>query len=225
MRRRRRHATAASLDALLDGARDDGTALARVLAAARAPANPRETTGLDAARTAFIGAANAPRPARPKRHGGTRSVAGRLVALKAIAAVSGASLIGGVAYAASSTNLLNHPSGHHPGHHRSAASSESAPAPSASVRHHRQQPIDEPKPTTANHPANHRQHSASARPTRRGSVAVTPSGPASHNPPVAPTHKPTPTPLRHAKTTPPQKPTRPPGKPSVHPSAANTHRP
>lgn len=98
---RHRHPVPSSLDALLDG-HDDGTALARLLGAARAPDTQREVAGLDAARAAFIRGVelwDAPARKRP---------VGRLLAVKVAAAVSGVSLIGGVAYATTSSGLLDH---------------------------------------------------------------------------------------------------------------------
>jgi hypothetical protein len=96
---------------LLDEEAFDGTALSRVLAAARAPARPDELVGLESARVAFLERTAAQRHRAARGSSGARSLAGRLIAAKAIAALSGATLIGGVAYAASSGVLTSTPSG------------------------------------------------------------------------------------------------------------------
>jgi hypothetical protein len=120
----------AVLEQLLEGAVDDGTALAGVLAAAQAAGTPAELTGLDAARAAFVAThvaeAALPRPSVAKLPAVTRTTAGRLLALKAIAAVSGATLVGGVAYAASGARLLGG-SHHTPAQHTSGVPGSSAP--------------------------------------------------------------------------------------------------
>jgi hypothetical protein len=111
----------ASVENLLAGDVTDGSAISRVLAAARAPGTPEEVAGLEAARSTFVLATLAsPRPPINIRPALTRTTAVRLLTLKAIAAVSGATLIGGVAYAASNTALLggsppNHQPAHQPG--------------------------------------------------------------------------------------------------------------
>src|SRR5437667_1342965 len=118
---RPRRPGSASLDALLDGDRDDGTPVARVLTAARVPGTPAELARLDSARAAFLGVRRgAHRSAVPAA---TRTAAGRLLVLKAIAALSGATLVGGVAYAATNTHLLGGGSHNKPGQHQSAAPS------------------------------------------------------------------------------------------------------
>jgi hypothetical protein len=105
--RRRPRLTSASLEELLDGGRVSDAALSRVVTAARAPATPDELAGLDAAQSAFHRSSQAwgrrPISSVPAA---TRTAAGRLLAVKAIAAVGGASLIGGAAYAATNTPLL-----------------------------------------------------------------------------------------------------------------------
>jgi hypothetical protein len=110
---------------LLDDEVLDETRLNQVLSAARRPAEQHELGGLSAARSAFVSTYTPALSAR--RAPGARplprtSVAARLLALKAAAVVSGATLIGGVAFAASNSGLLDL----HPSHQRQN------PAPQAS---------------------------------------------------------------------------------------------
>ena len=113
MTRQARHGSA-GLDLLLDEDIVDGTRLSRVLSAARQPTQAEELTGLTAARAAFVSTYNPPPTLRAGagRRAGSHTVAGRLFALKAAAAVSGVTLIGGVALAATHANLLSN-STHH----------------------------------------------------------------------------------------------------------------
>jgi hypothetical protein len=112
---RRQRAAEDRFESLLDGRHPDDSALARVLSAASAPGTADELAGLAAARAAFV-MAQQPRDKRAAvgLPGATRSAAGRLFVLKAVAAVSGATLVGGVAYAATGAHLL----GGGPEHHR-----------------------------------------------------------------------------------------------------------
>jgi hypothetical protein len=102
---------------LLDGGHGDD-ALSHVMAAATAPGTHSELLGLAVAHSAFLAEqATTAAPARaPARHrpAATRTVAGRLLAAKAVAAVSGITLIGGVAYAATTTSLFRSPASDHP---------------------------------------------------------------------------------------------------------------
>ena len=104
MRRSRAH-----LDDLLDGRITPGDPLADLVAAVRAPANPTELAGLDAALVAFASAASVA-PAPEEKVSMLKSVAGRLLALKILAVVAGTAAAGGVAYAAVS-DTMNTPHG------------------------------------------------------------------------------------------------------------------
>src|SRR5437763_6068037 len=117
--RRRSRLNSASLENHLDGGRVADTPLARVLSAARAPALPDELAGLPAARTAFVQARHgAPRHPRAGLPAASRTAAGRLLAIKAVAALGGATLIGGVAYA-SNVGILGGSSPQKPSQHTS----------------------------------------------------------------------------------------------------------
>jgi hypothetical protein len=106
----------ASLEDLLDADVSDGSALSRVLSAARAPGTSEEMAGLGTAMSAFyVTGPASPRPPMPTRSVTTRTVTGRWIALKALAALSGASLIGGAAYAATNAGFLDNLSPHKPG--------------------------------------------------------------------------------------------------------------
>jgi hypothetical protein len=123
MRRNQRHLSAAALERLLEGDVSDASPLSRTLAAARAPGAPHEVAGLEAARSAFVLSSLAPSRSRATLRPATAtSAAGRLVALKILAAVSGSSLIGGAAYAAASGGLITDSTQHHrsPAHHGTA---------------------------------------------------------------------------------------------------------
>jgi hypothetical protein len=220
--RRRPRFSSASLDALLDGDCDDGTALARVLIAAGAPGTPQELAGLDAARAAFVRAAPAPsRPPMTPLSAATRTAAGRLLAVKAIAAVSGATLIGGVAYAATSTHLLGGRSPHHRQQQPAPTSGSGLASwdPAAHRSGGRQQPTTV-RQSRAYRSTDHPQPGRATTPEKGHENRATPSAHASHNPPNAPppssrTHRPSSTPTTapattgHARTTPPQVPTDP----------------
>lgn len=106
-------------DSLLAG-RDDGSELGRLLAAARGPAAADELTGLGPALAAFRDAsASAAAATRVRR-------ARRWLVLKVLAVASGASLAGGVAYAATNGGLLG---GAEPAqlHHRVSQSASADP--------------------------------------------------------------------------------------------------
>jgi hypothetical protein len=207
---RRVRAGSAAAERLLDGDVADASALSRVLAAARAPGRPEEVAGLDAARAAFMRAMpTASRPPASHRPTAPRTAVGRLLTLKAIAAVGGATLAGGAAYAASTGGLLGGPSGDRPGHHAPASPSDSW------------NPIG---PTAgAGGSTGHLQPTASLHNSKGKSAAS--SARAGHNPPNAPASSastrrpsstPTPTPTGHARTTPPEVPSNPAGTHSVH---------
>jgi hypothetical protein len=110
------HNTVDRYELLLDGG-PGSDALSHVLAAVTAAGTQDELLGLPAARSAFL-AAQAPTaaPARAttarRRPAASRTVAGRLLAAKAVAAVSGITLVGGVAYAATTTSIF-HPAPRH----------------------------------------------------------------------------------------------------------------
>ena len=124
MTRHARHGSA-GLELLLDDEVLEDTRLSRVLSAARAPAQAEELAGLVAARTAFASTFTAPLATRVPANR-PKALAGRLIALKAIAAVSGATLVGGVAFAASHSNLLRSPA-----HHQHNQQAPQGPQPGA----------------------------------------------------------------------------------------------
>jgi hypothetical protein len=197
---------------LLNGSRPDDSALSALLDAARAPGTREEMAGLPAARTAFMSVPYVrARPAASvsRLPAATRTAAGRLLALKFVAAVSGVTLVGGAAYAATGAKLLG--GGSSP--HKHAVSS-SAPAP---VHHHGgggiyPAPVGAPPPTpgqpqprTTNGAGGPRGKSSLARSEHPPSNPATPHGqsktprppathtsgpPSSHTP--GPRHTPTP---------------------------------
>src|SRR4051812_10814358 len=124
MRRSRAH-----LDDLLDGQVAAGDPLAGLVAAVRAPAQPSELAGLDAALVAFASAASVA-PAPEEKIPMLKSVAGRLLALKILAVVAGTAAAGGVAYAAVSDTVTS-PHGNsaaasdHPSDHPTEGSDDS----------------------------------------------------------------------------------------------------
>jgi hypothetical protein len=97
LRRSRAH-----LDDLLEGPNAHDP-VARLLAAASAPAQPGELVGLESAVAAFAAAPTGPVPLEEKIPMLTQ-VAGRLAAVKVLAVVAGAAATGGVAFAAVSNN-------------------------------------------------------------------------------------------------------------------------
>lgn len=205
---RRRSEAEDGFEDLLDGRATRGSALAGVLSAARAPGTPDELGGLSTARTAFLTA----QQAHPKRGaaasglpGATRSAAGRLLVLKAVAAVSGATLVGGVAYAATGAHLLGGDTDHRV---HSPATSPQAPAhyrPGVTSRYPTQGGVGNgTRPSS--HPADSRSSAAGSRGPAQPHSA-NPSGP---HKPASPgsTHTPNP----HSSDS-----------PSPHPS--HSHRP
>jgi len=121
LRRSRAH-----LDDLLDGRVTSGDPLADLVAAVRAPAQPSELAGLDAALAAFASAASvAPTP--EEKTPMLKSVVGRALALKILALVAGTAAAGGVAYAAVSDTIDNPSNG--------AAHGKSALAPGQTKSH------------------------------------------------------------------------------------------
>lgn len=101
---RRRH----SLDRLLDTDEADRTPLGRLLAAARGPGTEEEVAGLaDASRAFYLAGPGTRRSPVPARRVGARASAKRWLAVRAIAGIAGVSLLGGVAYAATNTGLLD----------------------------------------------------------------------------------------------------------------------
>jgi hypothetical protein len=103
---RRRFRAGDPFEDLLDGRPSDDSALFELLTAARAPGTRHDMLGLPAAREAFLDVRRQRRGSTRRLPAATRTAARRLVTLKAMAAVSGATMIGGVAYAASEANLL-----------------------------------------------------------------------------------------------------------------------
>lgn len=127
MSRRHRFGSGRRYEELLDGARSDDSALSAVLDAARAPATRTELSGLSTARNAFMSVPyvrTRPAASVSRLPAATRSAAGRLLALKLVAALSGISLVGGAAFAASGTDLLG---GTSPRHHSPAGPVPTAP--------------------------------------------------------------------------------------------------
>lgn len=208
------------LERLLDEEAFDGTALSRVLAAARAPARPDELAGLESARLAFRQQVATPRHRVASSRGrapastGARTLAGRLLAAKAVAAVSGATLIGGVAYAASSGVLTNAPS-----LHPSAGSSAGhlAPRPVASGGYP-YGPIGTVSSRAAS-PASTPAAQPHPHPRRHTPTSVHPSHPPTHSVHPHPTGPPS-TPRASRSSAPPTHGHKPPHKPHPTPSAA-----
>ena len=124
MKHRPLRRTRAHLDDVLDGRAPAGDPLVDLVAAVRAPAHRAELTGLDAALAAFVSASSVA-PSPEEKTPMLKSVAGRLLALKVLAAVAGTAAAGGVAYAAVNGNLEHSPNGN-----SAAVAGKSAGAPS-----------------------------------------------------------------------------------------------
>src|SRR3954451_16406141 len=105
MRHRPPRSTRAQLEALLDGRPTADDPLADLVAAVRAPGQPHELSGLDAAGATLAAPGVAGAAAPPAPVPALRRVAGRLLALKIVAVAAGTAVAGGVAYAAVSGNL------------------------------------------------------------------------------------------------------------------------
>jgi hypothetical protein len=214
--------SSASAERLLAGDVTDGSAISRLLAAARAPGTPEEVADVEAARSTFVLTTLAsPRTPINIRPAATRTAAVRLLTLKAIAAVSGATLIGGVAYAASNTALLggtSHPN-HEPAHHQPGW------VPDSMSRDPLQQPASA---LTGGKKADHPTANGTLHNGRGASEA------ASHTRPAHPTNSPstqppTPTPKHthpgnHRQTTPTQQPNVSGGSHPANPSPAPSGR-
>jgi hypothetical protein len=225
MSRRHRLGSGRHYEELLHGARADDSALSALLDAARAPGTRDEMAGLPAARNAFLAAPYLhTRPAASVRRlpATTRTAAGRLLALKLVAAVSGVTLVGGAAYAATGAKLLGGGSSHH---RTSASSTANQPG----SRHHhgagQLKPVGLPAPTPAGpvptsaathgkpggvSSSAHEAHSPteargqSNAPGPHTSHPVKPTHPATPTHPSSPSHTPTPshTPKPHHSPTP-----------------------
>jgi hypothetical protein len=225
MTRRRKHA-GDPFDDLLDGCSSDGSALAELLSAARAPGAPDEMLGLPSTRAAFLDAR------RPRRTAIRLPAAGRLAALKVLAAVSGATMIGGVAYAATEANFLGGTGGNH--QKPPAASSPAGP-------HHDQSRSAGPQgggggtgpetgpagngtaPGAANGPGSGRPGSDGGQPYGSGANSTHPVGPGEHSalPHRAhPTHPAHPSSTSHPEPTPSGEP-HPSHTPSSEPDGSN----
>lgn len=127
MSRRHRLRSGRRYEELLDDLRSDDSDLSALLEVARAPGARDEMGGLRAATSAFMSVPYVrTRPAATvsRLPAATRAAAGRLLALKFIAAVSGVTLVGGAAYAATGARL---PGGSSP--HKHSTSSSGAPSP------------------------------------------------------------------------------------------------
>jgi hypothetical protein len=123
MTRRHRLGSGRRFEELLDGSRPDDSALSGLLDAARAPGSRDEMTGLPAARSAFMSVPyvrGRPAASVSRLPAATRTAAGRLLALKFVAALSGATLVGGAAYAATGARLLGGSTPHKHPTYRSA---------------------------------------------------------------------------------------------------------
>src|SRR4051794_40179249 len=118
--------TRAHLDDLLDGRPTAENPLADLVAAVRAPAQQHELSGLDAALAAFAAAPTGAESSEDSSPAFKR-VAGRLLALKALAVAAGPAVAGGVASAAVN-GTLDSPSGSN----SSAVASDSSGAPGSS---------------------------------------------------------------------------------------------
>ena len=112
----------------LDGSHSDDSALSALLDAARAPGAREDMAGLPAARAAFMSVPyvrTRPAASVSRLPAATRNAAGRLLALKFIAAVSGATLVGGAAYAATGAKLLG--GSHGPPKHSTSSTAPAVP--------------------------------------------------------------------------------------------------
>lgn len=190
MTNRAHHSSSAAYDRLLDATESDGTPLAELLAAARAPARPGQLTGMATARAAFerahMGPARGRAPVSVPTLG--RRAAGRVLAVKVIALIGGASVVGGAAYAAADIGLLP---GSKPSHHAPAPSHPSEPGLTRGPV--RGGPI--PGATSVVAPATRRHHTSANPATPQNSSSPTaahPSAPSSPHP-THPTHPPHPT--------------------------------
>jgi hypothetical protein len=217
--------SSASLEQLLEKDIADGTTLCRVLSAARAPGTTHEVAGLEAAMSAFAAATReTPRSPASHRAVATRTVTARRFALKALAAVSGVTLAGGVAYAATTAGFAGgspndvpprHSTGPGQGTHSTNSFGGSLPLGPGSVgspagAHPRStltatvavtHPNGRPEVTPPNRPESTRVHPT--HPTSSPHPSPTPSSPASHTAPSdpgrsshpgRPSHPPKPTP-------------------------------
>jgi len=126
MIRQHRPGSGRHYEELLDGSRSDDSALSALLDAARAPGTREDMAGLPAARNSFMSVPymrSRPAASVSRLPAATRTAAGRLLALKLVAAVSGVTLVGGAAYAATGAQLLGGSSPH------KHSTSSTAPAP------------------------------------------------------------------------------------------------
>ncbi len=190
---------------LLEGRVADGSPLATVLSAARAPGTAAEIAGLDAALSAFyrLGPATRPfalvhAPPNPPH---------RWLALKVAATASALSLAGGVAYAATGADFLTGGSPRPPGTHSTRPDPRPAWAPLAAVP----SGSDESQGVRPSH------HPRSGRPALPAGPAKTAAATHSAHPthPTHPTH-----PAHPSHPTHPAKPSTRSGHPShpTHPS-------
>ena len=121
---RRQREPAAVAEKLLNGTAHEATALASLLAAARAAGQPQEVAGLDAALAAFTASGPlAPIPHPTAAPATTRTVAGRSVFVRVGILAGGGVLIGGAAYAAVATTAS-----HSPAHKHHVVDQTTAPA-------------------------------------------------------------------------------------------------
>jgi len=121
---RRQREPAAVAEKLLNGTAHQATALASLLAAARAAGQPQEVAGLDAALAAFTASGPlAPIPHPTAAPATTRTVAGRSVFVRVGILAGGGVLIGGAAYAAVATTAS-----HSPAHKHHVVDQTTAPA-------------------------------------------------------------------------------------------------
>lgn len=220
MSSRHRPGSGRRYEELLDRSHSDDSALSALLDAARAPGTREDMAGLPAARTAFMSVPyvrTRPAASVSRLPAATRSAAGRLLALKFVAAVSGATLVGGAAYAATGAKLLG--GSHGPPKH---STSSSAPA----VPGHRgrgyqnpgviqptpgsQRPQAAPETTRDNQPANgalngkssaaHEVHNPPATPPGHSNTPGSPQTshtPSPHHTPAPHSTKPHPSPNPH----------------------------
>ena len=128
MSSRHRPGSGRRYEEFLDGSRSDDSALSALLDAARAPGTREDMAGLPAARTAFMSVPyvrTRPAASVSRLPAATRTAAGRLLALKFVAAVSGVTLVGGAAYAATGAKLLG--GSHSPPTHSTSSTAPAVP--------------------------------------------------------------------------------------------------
>jgi hypothetical protein len=224
MSSRHRPGSGRRYEEFLDGSYTDDSALSALLDAARAPGTREDMAGLPAARTAFMSVPyvrTRPAASVSRLPAATRTAAGRLLALKFVAAVSGATLVGGAAYAATGAKLLG--GSQSPHKHSTSSSAPAVPGHRGGSRQYPaggggaqptpggQQPQAAPAATTHDNgqrngsltgrsSAAHEEHNPPATPPGQSNTPGSPQtshSPSPHHTPTPHDTKPHPTPNPH----------------------------